>query len=152
MEKKNVENEKFRTQIINKAKGSTDSEIWGMKCLELTNKFRKSTAEGHKGGLPALRWSKELHDIALEHSQNMANGKVKFGHGGFKKRSEKVPFPKISFSENVAWNEGLSDPSEFTECAVRGWINSPGHRRNMLATNTLCAIAVFKKGQKYWFT
>lgn len=76
----------------------------------------------------------------------MGNGKVKFGHGGFKKRHEKVPFSTISFSENVAWNMGFSDPKEFTECAVRGWINSPGHRKNMLATNSICAIAVFKKG------
>ena len=46
----------------------------------MTNLFRKSTKEGHKGNKPALKWCKELHDIALEHSKNMADGKVPFGH------------------------------------------------------------------------
>jgi uncharacterized protein YkwD len=41
-----------------------------------------------------------------------------------------VPFHVNSFSENVAYNMGVKNPSE---CAVDGWINSPGHRKNMLA-------------------
>jgi len=54
-----------------------------------------------------------------------------------------------SFSENVAYNSGCGDP---IETAVRGWINSPGHRKNMLATNDLCGIAVHLSGGTYWFT
>lgn len=54
-----------------------------------------------------------------------------------------------SFSENVAYNSGCGDP---IETAVRGWINSPGHRKNMLATNDLCGIAVHLQGGTYWFT
>ena len=71
---------------FNSGGGLSKSEKMGMICLELTNKFRASKNEGHLGGLPALEWSKQLHDIALGHSQNMGNGKVKFGHGGFKNR------------------------------------------------------------------
>lgn len=55
----------------------------GIRSLDLTNKFRSAKDEGHQGGLHALRWSKELHDIALVHSKNMAEGKVPFGHDGF---------------------------------------------------------------------
>ena len=58
----------------------------------MTNKFRKSTSEGHEGNKSALRWSKELHDIALIHSKNMANGIVPFGHDGFNERMRQVPF------------------------------------------------------------
>ena len=79
----------------------------------------------------------------------MGNGKVKFGHGGFSKRQAKVPFIFQSFSENVAYNYGCDDPNETAVC---GWINSPGHRKNMLAKNTVCAIAVYLKNDKYWFT
>jgi uncharacterized protein YkwD len=85
----------------------------------------------------------------MEHSKNMAEGQVPFGHDGFKERMGKVPFYVRSFSENVAWNYGCADP---IEAAVRGWINSPGHRKNMLATNNLCAIAIYVKHGKYWFT
>ena len=128
---------------------TTDSERWGIRALDLTNQFRASTTEGHEGNKPALAWNKQLHDIALEHSINMADGKVPFGHDGFNDRMRKVPFYVRSFSENVAYNYGCGDP---VETAVRGWINSPGHRKNMLAVNSLCGIAVYCKYGKYWFT
>lgn len=79
----------------------------------------------------------------------MADGKVPFGHKGFSQRMKKVSFYIKSFSENVAYNYGQDDP---IDTAVRGWINSPGHRKNMLATNTLCGIAVHLKNEKYWLT
>jgi len=79
----------------------------------------------------------------------MANGVVPVGHEGFSERSNKVPFFKRSFSENVAYNYGQLDP---VECAVNGWINSPGHRKNMLATNTCCGIAVYCYLGKFYFT
>ena len=59
---------------------NSDSERWGIRALDLTNKFRAATNEGHVGNLPALSWNKELHDIALVHSIDMAEGRVPFGH------------------------------------------------------------------------
>jgi uncharacterized protein YkwD len=85
----------------------------------------------------------------MEHSKNMAEGKVPFSHDGFQDRMKKVPFYVRSFSENVAWNQGCGDP---VETAVDGWINSPGHRKNMLATNSICGIAVYQQYGKYYFT
>ena len=130
-------------------KGGGDSEKWGIRCLEMTNRFRAEKSKWHEGKLPALSWNQALHDIALQHSINMADGKVPFGHAGFNDRARKVPFFYRSFSENVAYNYGCADPCEV---AVDGWIHSPGHRKNMLAPNTLCAIAVYQKYGKYWFT
>ena len=136
--------------INNKSiKPTSQSEILGIRALDLTNKFRAATNEGHEGNKPALRWNKELHDIAMTHSVNMAARKVPFGHRGFKKRMGMVTFHFESFSENVAYTSGHDDP---VEVAVRGWINSPGHRKNMLAHNTICGIAVYVSGSKYWFT
>ena len=97
----------------------------GIRALELTNNFRK------EHNLPALSWNQALHDIGAVHSQDMGVGKVPFSHDGFSDRANKVPFFKRSFSENVAYNMGCADA---VETAVRGWINSPGHRKNMLAT------------------
>ena len=87
-----------------------------------------------------LQWNQALHDIALEHCIDMARVK-KISHNGFDKRNKKVPFPKKAFSENVAFSNGLPNPESV---AVDGWINSPGHRKNMLAINNLCAIAMYE--------
>lgn len=127
----------------------SDSERWGLRCLELTNKFRKEKSNWHDGGKPALQWNKQLHDIALVHSIEMAEGKVPFGHAKFDERARKVPFYYRSFSENVAYNYGCADPCEQ---AVTGWIHSDGHRKNMLAVNNMCAIAVYVLHGRYYFT
>lgn len=57
--------------------GKGQSEQWGIRSLDLTNEFRA----GHQ--LPALRWNQELHDIAMTHCVNMAEGKCPVGHDGF---------------------------------------------------------------------
>ena len=94
-------------------------------------------------------WSKELYNIALEHSKNMAEGLVAFGHDGFYMRKEKVSIFVRMFSENVAYNYGCGDP---VEVAVKGWINSPENGKIMLAAHNLCGIGVYCKGGKYYFT
>ena len=68
------------TNRRNAASGSGRSEMerQGIRALDLTNKFRAS-----EGNRPALAWSQELHEIAMEHSKDMAEGKVPFGHDGF---------------------------------------------------------------------
>jgi len=133
----------------NATQAGSQSERWGIRALDLTNKFRAATNEGHDGNKPALRWSKELHDIAMTHSKNMGTGKVPFSHDGFHDRAQMVTFHVQRFSENVAYNSGCGDP---VETAVRGWINSPGHRANMLAHNSICGIAVYCSGTTFWFT
>ena len=42
--------------------------------------------------------------------------------------------------------------ADAVQTAVTGWINSPGHRKNMLATNTVCGIAVYCKYGHFYFT
>ena len=89
----------------NRAHGAgSQSEMLGIRALDLTNQFRAATNEGHEGNKPALRWSKELHDIAMTHSKNMGTGKVPFSHDGFNERMRMVSFHVQSFSENVAYN------------------------------------------------
>lgn len=61
----------------------------------------------------------------------------------------KVTFFVRSFSENVAYNFNMVDP---VEIAVNGWINSLGHRKNMLSNSNICGIAVYVKYGRYYFT
>jgi uncharacterized protein YkwD len=79
----------------------------------------------------------------------MAKGVVPIGHAGFSERHAKVPFFVRSFAENVAYNYGMADP---VEIAVNGWINSPGHRKNLLSNTNLCGIAVYCLAGRYYFT
>ncbi len=59
----------------------------------------------------------------------MANGSVPFGHQGFSDRAEGLRASmSVSYAgENVAYNKNL----EPVESAVTGWLNSPGHRKNI---------------------
>ena len=37
--------------------------------------------------------------------------------------------------------------------AVNGWINSPGHKKNLMSNTTHCAIAVYQNNSgAYYFT
>ena len=115
--------------------GKGPSEQMGIRALDLTNKFRKE-----QGKSPMLSWNQQLHDIAMTHCVNMATGKCPIGHDGFQQRNNAVKFYIRAFGENVAYNFGQADA---VECAVIGWINSPGHRKNLLGDFNLCGIAVY---------
>ena len=100
-----------------------------------TNQFRKSM------GLTKLIIRKELNAIAQKHSADMADGRVGFGHNGFKQRNAKASrkIPQLhSFAENVAY--GAASGSE----VVSMWKNSPGHRRNMLGHYKYTGIGIAK--------
>lgn len=95
--------EETRSRNNAQAAGRGQSEAWGIRALDLTNQFRMSN------NLPSISWNQALHDIAMEHCVNMAMGKCPIGHDGFNQRSEKVPFFKRAFRENVAYNFGCPD-------------------------------------------
>jgi uncharacterized protein YkwD len=50
-----------------------------------------------------------MSEQARIHSQNMASGKVPFGHQGFQQRVTAVAIPYSSAAENVAYNQGYSE-------------------------------------------
>jgi len=68
--------------------------------------------------------------LAREHSENMANGKTKFGHDGFKERYKRIS--KELASNGAAENVFMSDAEASGEEAIDAWIASKGHRENLL--------------------
>ena len=118
-------------------KFSTVKDEIGKKCLELTNQFRA------KNKLPPLKWDDSIWKISLTHSKNMGDGKVPFGHKGFNERIKQFPFHFSLACENVFMCQGYSEYS-IAENAVNGWINSPGHRKNLLSNTNFCAIATYR--------
>ena len=109
----------------------------GKKCLLLTNKFR----EKHK--LPPLQWDDSIWRIAYTHSKNMGDGKVPFGHKGFNERLDQFNFTYYRACENVYMCQGYSQ-YHIAENAVQGWINSYGHKKNLLSDTSHCAIATYQ--------
>jgi uncharacterized protein YkwD len=122
---------------INTFFGSNAKDEIGKKCLELTNQFRA------RNKLPPLKWDDSIWKISLTHSKNMGDRKVPFGHKGFNERIKQFPFHFTLACENVFMCQGYSEYS-IAENAVNGWINSPGHRKNLLSNTNACAIATYR--------
>jgi len=79
----------------------------------------------------------------------MAEGRVPFGHKGFQGRMKRMPGVVRGAAENVAWSSGSDDAGK---TAVDGWINSPGHRRNMLGNYDECGIGVYQHNNRCYLT
>ena len=109
------------------------------------NEYRKSL------NLAPLTLNTEISQQARQHSKDMAEKKVEFGHSGFDRRIKALKdISYRSAAENVGYNQGYGDP---VEQAVSGWIESEGHRQNMTGNYNLTGIGVVKnQQQEYYFT
>jgi uncharacterized protein YkwD len=112
--------------------------------VEATNAERKAA------GLPAFKVSLAMMKLAREHSAHMARLK-QLGHdlpgSTFQDRVKASGYPYRRIGENVA--EGYPTPKE----AVKGWMESPGHKANILNGEfTVIGVgtAAAKDGTKYW--
>lgn len=112
--------------------------------LHATNKYRLSKKRTE------LEMDTFLCVLAREHSENMANGKVRFGHHGFDKRAKKIQLTLHSSAQ--AENVFMSSEEAGGEEAVKNWIASKGHRKNMLGKEYKkigIGMATGKKGTFY---
>ena len=113
---------------------------------ELVNEHRTTL------GLTPLALIPEISDIARVHSRDMATGRVAFSHVGFDGRGAEISksIPYRTFAENVAMNYGLRTPGV---AAVGGWLESPGHRRNIEGSFDLTGIGIVRsEDETYFFT
>lgn len=115
------------------------------KVVELVNKERAAA------GLSPLKEVAALDNVATLKSQDMVN-KNYFSHTSptYGSPFEMLKQFGISYTaagENIAY--GQSSPEE----VMNGWMNSPGHRANILNANfTQIGVGIAKKanGQLYW--
>lgn len=110
--------------------------------FEQINQYRASQ------GLPKLTLNANITQQARIHSQNMATGAVKFSHHGFEQRVKAIPLTLDSAAENVAFNVGYNNPANQ---AVIGWLDSPGHLKNIQGKYKLTGVGVAtnSKGEVY---
>jgi len=122
----------------------------GQKCLALTNEYRQ---QQNKPGLATLVWSEDLYWIACQHSLNMSEKSVPFGHDGFTDRVKAFPFLSYASAENVF--QCSSRPlSQLASLAVDSWIKSPGHQANLVGRFDTCAIGLCRTADNkaFYFT
>jgi uncharacterized protein YkwD len=121
-----------------------DTESLAQSIHNQVNRYRQSQ------NLPPLVFDETIAEQARAHSINMANIN-NLSHDGFDNRLQiiKQVIPYGGGAENVAFNMGHARPDD---TAIRGWIKSPGHNRNMLGNYDLTGIGVAKRGGNYYFT
>lgn len=118
---------------------SVEREIW-----ERINQHRRTLR------LPALEYSMAMAEQAQTHAEQMGSGEVPFGHQGFDERAEAIA-ETVQFngiSENVAW---CSDTKSIADTAVKLWLASPSHRRNIEGDYTLTGIGAALNQQGVWY-
>jgi uncharacterized protein YkwD len=105
-------------------------------------------------GLSQLRNNEKLAEVARRYSRQMAEQNF-FSHTSPKGDTmvERVHSSGIFYlrlGENLFMGTNIPQPAS---TAVEGWMNSPGHRRNILLPDYReTGIGVWRKGNTYYFT
>ena len=108
----------FRRVAVNSVPAPSSSGVH-KRVLDLTN------IERSKVGLAPLTFNSQLAAAAQKHSKNMAIHDF-FDHRQMAERVKAEGYQYSQVGENIS--AGQSTP----ESVVQGWMNSPGHRKNIL--------------------
>jgi uncharacterized protein YkwD len=134
MTKKPVTNENSNT--TNYVYNNSELEL-----MQLINKYRVSI------GLNALEKANFISNQCEDHNQYMIANNV-MNHNGFDSRSQNIRkgLGAKSIAENVAHNYKTS------QAALKAWLESPGHKKNIEGNFTHFGIAVSTdaSGKKYY--
>ena len=111
----------------------------------------------HRGslGLTPFAFSPEIAAIARRHSQNMAAGRVEYGHGGIESRRHAVRsfIRQKGNAENVHTIRNHPTPAVIGQEVVADWLDSPGHRRHIEGDYHLTGIGVARAADgRYYLT
>lgn len=121
-------------------------EYLGRKIVDLCN-----SARYENGKLLRLQWHDGIAAVARTHAEKMASGEAPFSHDGFDARCRQLPIAYQSAGENLAYSKGVADGAATT---VKGWMNSPGHRKNLLTPGfTHCGVGcAYARDGLLWVT
>lgn len=124
---------------------------------ELAHEIHRLTnIERNKAGLPSLAWDNDLVRIAIGHSQDMVDDDF-FAHTHpngctLTCRFDRAGYTAWAWGENIAYI-GTSNTQGLAARFIQGWMDSPGHRRNILSDNyTHQGIGVVISGRYHYAT
>lgn len=119
--------------------------------------FQIVNQERAKNGLQALTYNTTMEKYARMKSKDMGDNNY-FDHYDLsgnlmtaKMKADGVTYS--SWGENIAYIGGSVDASTLGTQFMTNWMNSPGHRANILSTNySSIGVGVYKIGSKYYAT
>lgn len=117
-----------------------------LEVLQRTNQVRQER------GLRPLQWDALAYKAALGHARDMQERNF-FAHQnpdglGAAERLRAAGVLEVMVGENLASFEGYPDP-EIPQRALVGWMNSPGHRANLLKPEfTHLGVALVRQGRR----
>lgn len=119
--------------------------------------YKQVNEQRVKAGVAPLSYSDTMQKYARMKSEDMAKNNY-FSHEN-KSGKLTVDIMKAdgvqysAWGENIAYISGVSDPTELANMFMKNWMNSPGHRANILSPNfTSIGVGVYKQGDKVYAT
>lgn len=106
---------------------SSSNQSFEQQVVELVN------VERQKAGLPALKIDSAISNVARTKSKDMAVNNY-FAHQSPTYGSAGDMLTKFGIKWN-AWGENIASGQRTPEAVVTAWMNSPGHRANILSSN-----------------
>lgn len=119
--------------------------------------FKKVNEERAKAGVSALTYNNTMQKYARIKSQDMGDNNY-FNHKDLsgnlitvKMKSDGVSYR--AWGENIAYIGGVNDANALATQFMTNWMNSSGHRANILSTNfESIGVGVYKIGNKVYAT
>lgn len=119
----------------------SEFDLWSKQVLELTN------IEREKRGYSPLKWSDALAEIADAHCNDMIERDF-FSHDN---PDGLTPFDRIKSANISYWiaGENIAAGQSSPEAVVKEWMNSKGHRENILNPDYEYLGVSVRKGGRY---
>ncbi|MCQ2969664.1 MAG: CAP domain-containing protein [Clostridium sp.] len=119
--------------------------------------YEKVNEERAKAGLATLSYNTIMEKYARIKSQDMGDNNY-FSHEDLngnlittQMKNDGVTYK--AWGENIAYIGGVSDAAKLAEQFMTNWMNSPGHKANILSTNfSSIGVGVYKIGNKVYAT
>ena len=119
--------------------------------------FNKVNEERTKAGVAPLTYNTTMEKYARIKSQDMGYNNY-FSHtdlsGNYittKMKADGVTYN--AWGENIAYISGVTDPTALANQFMTNWMNSQGHKENILSTNfSSIGVGVYKIGNKVYAT
>lgn len=141
--------------VVDTPQGPTDSEQF-MSQVE-TIIFQKVNEERSKVGMKPLKYNTTMEKYARIKSQDMGD-RGYFDHKDPQGNliTEQMKKDGVSYNawgENIAYIGGMSDVNQLANKFMTNWMNSSGHRANILSDNfSSIGIGVYKIGNTVYAT
>lgn len=119
--------------------------------------FQRVNQERAAAGLPALSYNTTMEHYARVKSKDMGD-RGYFDHKDPQGKliTDQMRADGVSYNawgENIAYIQGMNNNSALATKFMDNWMNSPGHRANILSSNfSSIGIGVYKIGNTYYAT